>query len=40
MVGENSAGLITLPGATSRIFYLPFQFWFNRNAGLALPLIA
>jgi Major capsid protein N-terminus len=27
----------SIPGAT---LYIPFQFWFNRNAGLALPLIA
>lgn len=24
----------------SRVLYIPLQFWFNRNAGLALPLIA
>jgi hypothetical protein len=23
-----------------RVIYVPFQFWFNRNPGLALPLIA
>jgi Major capsid protein N-terminus len=27
----------SIPAAT---LYIPFQFWFNRNAGLALPLIA
>jgi hypothetical protein len=26
-----------LPATT---LYIPLQFWFNRNAGLALPLIA
>lgn len=40
MVGENSAGLIPLAPGAARTYYLPFQFWFNRNAGLALPLIA
>jgi hypothetical protein len=24
----------------SEILYVPFEFWFNRNPGLALPLIA
>lgn len=31
----NSA--VTVP---SEILYVPFEFWFNRNPGLALPLIA
>jgi len=26
--------------AAKRVLYIPLQFWFNRNAGLALPLIA
>ena len=26
--------------AKSKILYIPLRFWFNRNAGLALPLIA
>ena len=25
---------------TSRIYYIPLMFWFNRNPGLSLPLIA
>ena len=31
-----------VPSGTSKHFklYVPFQFWFNRNPGLALPLIA
>jgi hypothetical protein len=37
----STAGLIaagvTIP---ARTLYIPLQFWFNRNAGLALPLIA
>ena len=36
---------LTLPtsGATTlagEVLYVPLEFWFNRNAGLALPLIA
>ena len=27
------------PG-NNKIVYIPLRFWFNRNAGLALPLIA
>jgi len=27
-------------GSTTPVFYVPLQFWFNRNPGLALPLIA
>lgn len=40
MVGETSA--LTTPGATTPAakLYVPLQFWFCRNAGLALPLIA
>ena len=25
---------------TDHMFYVPLRFWFNRNPGLALPLIA
>ncbi len=40
MVGETSA--LTTTGATTpaATLYVPLQFWFCRNAGLALPLIA
>lgn len=40
MVGNTTA--LTTPGsgtAATRL-YIPMQFWFNRNPGLALPLIA
>ena len=37
MVGNNLAGTTT--GANLRL-YVPLQFWFNRNPGLALPLLA
>lgn len=41
MVGffESTPGLKTNSSNTSR-YYVPLQFFFNRNAGLALPLIA
>ena len=29
-----------MPSAQNTIGFVPLQFWFNRNAGLALPLIA
>lgn len=42
--GEKSAGyqemVGTQPGFKGGKLYVPLQFWFNRNAGLALPLIA
>ena len=31
--------LITTPDPVKTV-YIPLRFWFNRNAGLALPLIA
>jgi len=31
---------VSATGKTSSVLYVPFQFWFNRNNGLALPLIA
>ena len=40
MVGEASNGTVVAAAGSSRIYYVPFIFWFNRNAGLALPLIA
>ena len=34
-------GLMTAgAGASAGDVYIPLRFWFNRNAGLALPLIA
>jgi hypothetical protein len=39
MVG-NSDVLDTTNGENKRRLYVPFQFWFCRNPGLALPLIA
>lgn len=40
MIGNTSE--MTNPGASkpAKRLYIPFQFWFNRNPGLALPLIA
>jgi hypothetical protein len=37
--GALQVGSIACASAKSR-FYIPLQFWFNRNPGLALPLIA
>jgi len=37
--GNAQLGSIVCQNAKSR-FYVPLQFWFNRNPGLALPLIA
>lgn len=41
MVGD-VAGLTTVSDAETEAYtvYVPLQFWFNRNTGLALPLIA
>ncbi len=36
--GQSQTGIIPATAATR--FYVPLQFWFNRNPGLALPLIA
>lgn len=40
MIGNTTA--LTTPSSSiaSTVLYIPFQFWFNRNPGLALPLIA
>ena len=44
MVGNKSSSALIQTGALSAEskyrFYVPLQFWFNRNPGLALPLIA
>ena len=43
MVGNKKPGtnqIGTLDANTKARLYVPFQFWFNRNPGLALPLIA
>ena len=37
--GSEQDGVLSNNTATYRL-YVPFQFWFNRNPGLALPLIA
>jgi hypothetical protein len=40
MIG-NTSSLTTLAGSVPAArLYIPLQFWFNRNPGLALPLIA
>ena len=41
MVGANNSNLCTkLAGEASYELYVPLEFWFCRNVGLALPLIA
>ncbi len=41
MVGKYASSVGLVGNAdTSRIYYLPLMFWFNRNPGLSLPLIA
>ena len=44
MVGNKAGDAATQGGSVSAVetarFYVPLQFWFNRNPGLALPLIA
>jgi hypothetical protein len=43
MVGGGLAGSVTTQtscGGRPGVLYIPLQFWFNRNPGLALPLIA
>jgi hypothetical protein len=43
MVGGPLAGSVTTQtscGGRPGVLYIPLQFWFNRNPGLALPLIA
>jgi hypothetical protein len=38
--GANGNQTGSLACAAAKRLYVPFQFWFNRNPGLALPLIA
>lgn len=41
MIGKYASSVGLLGNAdTSRIYYIPLMFWFNRNPGLSLPLIA
>lgn len=41
MVGAYNTSMGLIGNANNpRIYYIPLQFWFNRNAGLSLPLIA
>ena len=43
MVGGNISGTVTTQnscGGRPGVLYIPLQFWFCRNPGLALPLIA
>lgn len=41
MVGRNATSVGLIGNAnTSRIYYIPLMFWFNRHPGLSLPLIS
>jgi len=41
MVGKYATNVGLIGNASSpRIYYIPLMFWFNRNPGLSLPLIA
>jgi len=43
MLGYNAEGAVTSPqgcGGRPTVMYIPLSFWFCRNPGLALPLIA
>jgi hypothetical protein len=43
MLGYNAEGALTTPqgcGGRPTVMYIPLSFWFCRNPGLALPLIA
>ncbi len=41
MIGKQSADIgLKNTANISRVYFVPLQFWFNRNPGLALPLIA
>ena len=43
MLGYNAEGVVTTPqgcGGRPTVMYIPLSFWFCRNPGLALPLIA
>jgi hypothetical protein len=40
MVGADKDILNGVPGTADTTLYIPFEFWFCRNVGLALPLIA
>ncbi len=41
MIGKHEADIgLTNTANISQLLYIPFKFWFNRNPGLSLPLIA
>ena len=41
MIGDTAyMQKVNTAGKNASVLYVPFQFWFNRNNGLALPLIA
>lgn len=40
MIGNTTELTTEVASVPSRTLYVPLQFWFNRNVGLALPIIA
>lgn len=40
MIGNTTELTTEAASIPSRTLYIPFQFWFNKNIGLALPIIA
>jgi hypothetical protein len=40
LIGQRPSLTTTGSAVTGEVIYVPMEFWFNRNAGLALPLIA
>ncbi len=41
MIGKYASSVGLIGNAdSSRIYYIPLMFWFNKNPGLSLPLIA
>jgi hypothetical protein len=41
MIGKYDSNISLETNATAnRVYYIPLRFWFNRNPGLALPLVA
>ena len=40
LIGPKKRHQLAMSAKNERIIHVPLQFWFNRNPGLALPLIA
>ena len=40
MLGTQKKSELPYNASKEQILYVPLQFWFNRNIGLSLPLVA